>query len=261
MLLEWPPILLDEHKHWDKHNKCLKANDFNKRLSLRGKKEFRADLPPCFFVGQIEKSKIVLLGLNPGLNDKRMKAEKKIIKELGWEKAYLTFFDWFAKEGLYSQYYSRFAVFLSGYLGFEHFQKERRERYNLLGENIVNLDLIPYHSVKFTNKVVALPDLLDVYVKNLRAMLELVKPEVVFMNGAAFRPFLALLGVKPIHSPTVICVNEKKKRDLEIQYGYMELGQKNIWTVWLTNFLTGQSLAATNDGLFQAGKSVKSRID
>ena len=77
------------------------------------------------------------------------------------------------------------------------------------------------------------------------------------LAGAAFGPFLSILGVKPVHSPTVICVNETKKRDLEIQFGYMELGQKNIRTIWFTNFLTGQPLAATNDGLFVAGKKVR----
>jgi len=34
------------------------------------------------------------------------------------------------------------------------------------------------------------------------------------LAGAAFGPFLSILGVKPVHSPTVICVNEQRREIL-----------------------------------------------
>jgi len=259
MSLRWPSLVCKEYEHWENERQCLNARFLNSSLDLEGDSRFIEDRPPCFFAGRLGESKIMLLSLNPGFKGKRNLVEYRIFKERGWEETYLTFFDWFEKEGLSSPYYSRFAVFLSGYLGLDSFPVERRNRFRLLGENLVNIDLIPYHSVSFTIKVSRMTGMLEGYVENLKELVGLAKLEAIFMNGAVFKDLLPSLGVV-IDRYESLTVNKKQGRKLKVGLGHMHAGNNSIPAVWITNFLTGRTLAATNEGLFWAGKEIAGKM-
>ncbi len=122
----------------------MKAAEFNKIFAFS--EPLIADYPPCFFAGDLSKADYCLLGINPGYKEDDNKIERRIYDEKGWEKTYLTFFEWFRELNIRSPYCSRFAVFLAGVVG-NGFPQDRDTRYKLLAEHLVNVDLIPYHSV------------------------------------------------------------------------------------------------------------------
>lgn len=265
MSIKWPPLILKEYEHWNRVNDekercCLNAGFLNEVLRLKGDARLIKDRPPCFFVGRIGESKIMLLSLNPGFRGKRKEVEYSIFKERGWERTYLDFFKWFVENNLSSPYYSRFAVFLSGYLGYDSYPTDKRQRFELLDKNLVNVDLIPYHSKSFTNRVLEMRSkaktLLDDYIGNLRALMTIARPDVVFMNGAIFEELLTLFGVTESTKPFGFEVNEKYGRKLIAYSGTISVDGLKIKTIRFKNFLTGQALAATNEGLFQAGRSM-----
>lgn len=255
--VNWPLLVRKEYEHWEKENHCLNATELNSQLQLNEKTRFIEDRPPCFFAGRVGQSKILLISLNPGYKGKRKEIEYKVFNKHGWEETYFTFFDWFEKKGLSSQYYSRFAVFLSGYLGYESYPRKRKERYELLGENLVNMDLIPYHSRSFTNRVLKQVNMLKQYVDNLKEMIELADPDIVFLNGSLYSRFLPLLNITLSNEESFL-VNEKYDRWVKVGLGSMDLDRR---VVWFKNFLTGASLAATNDHLFRLGRDLRVLVE
>jgi len=259
MPLKWPSLVMKEYEHWfsekEGNRRCLNAARLNSSLNLKGDARFIENMPPCFLVGNVGESKTMLLSLNPGYKGERGKKEYEVFDSLGWKKAYLTFFDWFFEKGLSSPYYSRFAVFLSGYLGLDSFPPHRKERFELLGKNLINVDLIPYHSVSFKNSSGLLTKekpLLESYVENLKELIGLANPNVIFINGAIFKDLLTSLGV--VEKKTLkFVVNKRLDRSLVVYLGHMQIGDKKIKTIRFANFITSKSLAATNDCLFDAG--------
>ena len=253
----WPPLVREEYEYWEKENQCLNAGTLNTQLKLNSKTRFIEERPPCFFAGRIGLSKMLLISLNPGYKGKRKEVEFEVFNERGWEETYLTFFDWFEKRGLSSQYYSRFAVFLSGYLGYESYPTKRQQRYELLEKNLINMDLIPYHSRSFTNRVLKQGPLLELYVDNLKEMIELADPEIVFLNGSIYSRFLPLLNISLFDEESYL-VNSKHNRRVKVGLGSLGKGRQ---LVWFQNFLTGASLAATNDNLFRLGKDLRVQVE
>lgn len=169
---------------------------------------------------------------------------------LGWEETYLTFFEWFDRERIPSFYYSRYAVFLSGLLGHEK-APEKRKRIPLLSRNLVNLDLIPYHSrrISLHIKTEEQRKMITPYVQVLGALVKLCKPKALFMNGAVFKPILGEVGFS---EKSMIKVNKRLKAHLGECY--------ETRAIWFDKFLSGKSAGATNKELFDAGKKVKSRL-
>jgi hypothetical protein len=174
----------------------VNAEKFNAVFEFRDPtKRLRSDWPPVFFAGKVGARPFVLLSLNPG---KPTKTEIELYHKWGWKKTYLTFFDWFSFHRIGRPYYSRFAVFLSGLLGFRVFPNNRVRRFSLLAQNLVNLDLIPYHStgisLEFHSKKHQKFQLIKPYLRNLQELVQLCNPKVLFINGAVWQQLLHEIG-------------------------------------------------------------------
>ena len=247
--IPWPNLVRLEYAHFDKTGTGLNAAKFNRVFRFR--EGLISEYPPCFFAGDLRKSRFCLLGLNPGHNRKRKDVECRVYRERGWEQTYLAFFDWFGAEQIPSPYYSRIAVLLSGLLREKEIPKERKRRFQLLSENLINLDLIPYHSSGISLRIETREqrELIKPYLVTLIELVELCKPQILIINGAAFRPILKQTGFK---ERSTIKVNERLNA---------HIGQcLNSKTVWFDRFITGQSAAVTNRELHSAGKRIKETI-
>lgn len=243
----WPELVEREYAYFDKTKKCLKVDEFNRVFRFRPL--MIPDCAPVFFAGNVRQSPFCLLGLNPAYNEKNYAKERKIYNELGWEQTYVTFFDWALREKISSPYYSRFAVFLAGLLR-EEKPENREQRFQLLHENLVNLNLIPYHSTKislqenFTEKQ---KELIKPYLKTLEELVILFPRKALVMNGAALKFVQKEIGFKENSAP--VRVNEK----LQVYIGdcFSRIA------IWLDKFISGPSAAVTNEQLFDAGKRIK----
>jgi hypothetical protein len=255
MLIDWPKFVLDEHEYFDNHGKCLNVKQINGELNLNSNTRFIEDIPPCFFAGKIDKAKVVLLSLNPLYNKDNWEIESRIIEEKGWEEAYYTLFEWFETEKIRNNYYLQFSVLLSGYLGYDAFPPTTRGKYQLLNENLVNIDLMPYHSKKTDNKIIKMESLLDKYIQNLHDLVELSNPEVIFLNGRIYSELLNKFNIK-IGEEHEFVINSKYNIPIKIGVGKMETKDKTHNIFWLKSFLTSRNLHATYDNLINIGKEL-----
>jgi hypothetical protein len=262
--IDWPNLVEQEYCSWfsdnTKNRRCLHVSELNTSLGLTGKEIFIDEMPPCFLVGQIDKAKTMLIGLNPKYKCKNKDKEIQAIKDLGgWRNAYLTFFNWFLKRGLSSQYYSRFAVFLAGYQGVSPYPKLPEKRYELLGKYLINADLVPYHSISFRHSAELLSNekvLVDSYVENMKELILIAKKlKVIFLNGAIFKDLLESLNVTETKTRK-FDTNKRLGRKLLVHIGEMQISGKRIKTVRFDSFLTSRNLAATNECLFEMGKKL-----
>jgi len=244
----WPKLIIREYAYFDKTKKCLKVDEFNTLFKLR--EPLIQDCPPCFFAGNIKESPYWLVGLNPGYNKKRNQVEREIYDKLGWERTYLTFFDWFQSNKIGSSYYSRFAVFLAGFVGEEKIPKDREQRFRLLSENLVNVDLIPYHSVKISLHIKSEEQkrLISPYLEALRELSNEYKPKILFINGVAFKPILKEMNFV---EKSTIRVNDKLKAHIGKCFVEPALS-----AVWFDKFISGISARARNTQLYNAGKKM-----
>ncbi len=246
--LIFPKFIEDEYSYFDREKKCLNADKFNEVYGFHDPKCLRSDLPPVFFAGKVGERPFVLLSLNPG---KSNKIEFEKYKQDGWKKTYLNFFEWFSQEKIGSPYYSRFAVFLSGLLGEDAPPPNREHRLHLLSQNLVNLDLIPYHSegirLDFESRKKERIELIKPYLSNLMELVKICKPQVFFINGAAFKPLLNEMGFDEKSEP--IDVNSRLTAHIG-EYNFTK-------TVWFDKFISSPSARVTNNELFDAGKEIR----
>jgi hypothetical protein len=244
--------MMDEYDHFDKTMTCLRAEEINRVFNLNGRERLRPDCAPVFFVGNMQKSRFCLLGLNPAYNEKNYREEREVYKKLGWEATYHTFFDW-AGSKISSRYYSRFAVFLACFLSETEIPKDKVGRFQLLGRNLENFNLIPYHSEKFStqNFNEEQMELIRPYIENLRTLVKMSNPRAIFINGAPFRSVLTQIGFGKISAR--IPVN----KNLQAHIG--ECFRKPA--VWFDKFLTGRSAGpATNEELCGAGRKIREYV-
>lgn len=127
-----------------------KVNLLNDSLGLAGNSRLVSSVPPTYFAGSFEqdKRKSLIIGINPGYGEKNIQFESTL-RHSDWE-AYLdfhsNFFAYYGKSGNNINYYS----YLSGVLA-----KDREDLFGELGRfgycqnNLVNVDLLPYHSKGF----------------------------------------------------------------------------------------------------------------
>lgn len=162
-------------------------------------------------------------------------------------------FDWFLREGLYSRYYYSFAVFLAGLLG-EEMPVDRVTRLMLLDKNLVNVDLIPYHSERTSLHIETKKqeELVEPFVTTLRDLVQnMCKPKLVFFNGGRYtfeRP-LCMLGF-----------TEKEGKNIRTSKGKeftAHIGGLGTRAVWFDKFMSGAAVAATNCELFRAGQTLR----
>jgi len=258
---KWPELVVDEYHYFDKTNECLRAEEldrvFGNRLHLV------RNYPPCFFAGRVGASQFCLLGLNPGYSKGRSTVERRIYAEnaarygeKGWEETYLTFFEWFQRNNLGSRYYSRFAVLLSGILEEKEIPQDKANRYKLLAENLVNIDLIPYHSkrikLRYAQNDLHQKRLLKLYLGNLIRLIRLCKPRVLFIDGAPYRSLLkddlVNESLQFVEGELPIEINDRLRARMGVCLKFT--------TVWFDKFLTSPKAHPTNDELYIAGKKI-----
>lgn len=226
----------------------MRAEEFNRIFKFREEERLRSDCAPVFFAGNVKQSPFCLLGLNPAYKKENYDKERNILNERGWKQTYLKFFEW-AFEKISSQYYSRFAVFLSGLLGEEEYPENREGRFQILNKNLVNLNLIPYHSERIRlqgNFTAEQRKLIRPYLKTLEELVNCVPRKAVIMNGAPYEYVQNEIGFKEKSS---FWVNERLRA---------HIGECNFCrnTIWLDKFII-RAAAVTNDELFDAGKKNK----
>lgn len=132
----------------DKKLHKQKIRLLSSNLQLNGK--FIDSELPTFFAGDIESrtKKIIIVGINPGANEKNLKIEKQF-KEKNFE-SYLRFqTDFFRlykdKLKLPIKYYS----YLSTCFADKRAKTVDRNYFEFCQNNFINIDLIPYHSKNF----------------------------------------------------------------------------------------------------------------
>ena len=89
--------------------------------------------------------------------------------------------------------------------------------------------------------------------KSVKEMIEFADPDIIFINGALYKRFLPWLEIS-LNAEKSFLVNEKHDRWINVGLGTTALNRD---VIWFKNFLTGASLAATNDNLFYLGRELR----
>jgi len=103
-------------------------------------------LPTGFSGNYNRKDMIAILGINPGFAKKRDRAEENEIRKESWDsyrKFHQEFYKFFKRRGFESPYYTMFWHFFSGLNRID----ETENKWDFFDQNVLNLNLIPYHSV------------------------------------------------------------------------------------------------------------------
>jgi len=227
----------------DKFNLVFKFQDPINRL--------HSELQPVFFVGKIGQRPFVLISLNPG---KSTAIEIELYKKLGWKKTYLSFFEWFSQT---SPYYSYFAVFLSGLVGkpiSPPGQESKYRLFRLLSQNLVNLDLIPYHStgisLEFQSNKQMKFKLIESYLRNLEDLVKLCNPKVLFIKGAVWQHLLNEIG---FDTKTRERVNSRLTAHIGECFSRK--------AVWFDKFMSDKASGASYEQLFEAGHKIRAHCE
>jgi hypothetical protein len=191
------------------HNNHEKYKEKVKKLSDLFKLEFRDDFLPTYLVGNFEDDieyKYVLFSINPGFNEEQNKREEEL-KKNSW-KEYVdfikNFFNLFKQYGMKSPYYKRLSKLFSGLDPNENLDGYSKI-YDYYQKHLINIDLIPYHSIRFgiSNNLTKEQEEYLVersksninFVKNL---LEKICIKLIIFNGKLF--YLLLIENNLIHS-------------------------------------------------------------
>lgn len=153
---------------FSKHEYDNKLQDLSKILDL--KNGFKLDSPPTYFVGDVEsKDKIIVIGINPGAEEKNLKFEAKFRNE-NWNSYWdfhINFFKIYKEGGLPIKYYSYLRTcFDSNAIKDEHY-------FDYCNSNIVNIDLIPYHSSNFS--IILNKNIDKIYMEYFQSIIDFLK--------------------------------------------------------------------------------------
>ena len=250
--MKWPKRILEEYEAFDNRQYNLFAGDLVELF-------FDTSMPPCFFAGDLTKAKYGLLGLNPGLGEGRereLEEYKKLRKtnEFAWKELYYNFFSKMKEKNIYSNYYRQFAVLLSGVLGFSQIPKPK-DRYDLLQVNLVNFDLIPYHSKNF--KLGLIEDdkfhIIKPYIDITKNLIQKSSVEYLFINGKPWK-----LLVKSENNILDVIIERPIKffngKKTEVTAHFGKCMSKNF--VWFDKFITSIR-GLTNDNLHCIGREIR----
>lgn len=173
-------LFFDKHETYKKH-----VDSISEMFSFTGTDKLLSDYLPVAFAGRFsQKNSIVMFGLNPGFNEQLNPIEEK---EHGttWEdycKARSNLYVLFKKLDHPSPYCKiLFKLFSSMY--------DSNEQWDFFNDNIVNLNLIPYHSKsinlpsKFTES--QLQYLKESYFSHIE-FAQSIQPRMYIFNGNAW---------------------------------------------------------------------------
>ena len=270
----------EEYRHYNETSECKNAYEFEKLFEPN---KIVVCYPPCFYAGNPNTSNIAILGLNPGYKEKdnrtgynSNKVEYRIFeskKKNGypyaqWEDTYTNFFNHFKSSTdlrLKSRYYSRISILIAGIIGKSQEQfpiylsrKKREtgndERYSLLQEHIVNMDLIPYHSasIRFPSSLNEEQEkFLKPYLDNLRKLIK-SNVKLILLNGKIWG--LDSLGWRKEQGDP--CITTVKKNSTFNVFPGEWFGKK---AVHIPRFLTGKE-GLTNQELYKIGSEIREKL-
>lgn len=144
----------------------------------------KTNVYPVYFTGDLKhpKGKTIFIGINPGYNQERNREEQKYLQKHGLFDGYCHIFSKYFKkhsQGLSSRYYANVAGFLKRY------KNIRKIDWDWLQDNLINLELIPYHSVAAGG--IRINDLRHYhrrYFLPLLKILDYIQPQgPIFING------------------------------------------------------------------------------
>jgi len=227
--MEWPKRVLEEYEAF--HN-----GQYNRFPASLIELIFDTSMPPCFFAGNLKDAKYGLLGLNPGLTKHRekelelynetRKANKSVLDDF-----YGKLFTIFKENNIYSNYYEKFSVLLCGVLNIVNIP-ERLDRYDLLQENLVNFDLIPYHSTSFKIGEIQeehLP-ILKPCIETTKELIQMSSTEYLFISGRPWKLFVKKKqDVLDVEIEDKMCFfKEDKNKSFKAHFGVC-LDRKFVW--------------------------------
>ena len=169
-----------------------KVKKINKSFKLKKTWRFHTQLAPKFWAGDIDKPpKFIVVSLNPGLNKVRKKSMESDAQ--GWKEYKENRKSWFKKRKDFqkSPYWKQVNKFICGMEG-EKPKKEINADY--ITENVLNLNLFPYHSKETKDY----PDTfnvkdLKIVIDNLDLLFDLIeakKPKYCFFSGKIWETLL-----------------------------------------------------------------------
>jgi len=248
--MEWPRRLLEEYEafHNGQHNRFP--------ASLIGL-IFDTSMPPCFFAGNLKGAKYGLLGLNPGLTkhhkkelelyNKTRKANKSVLDDF-----YGKLFTIFKAYNIRSDYYYKFSVLLCGVLNIANIPKPL-DRYDLLQENLVNFDLIPYHSTSY--KIGEIQEkhlsILKPYIETTKELIQMSSTEYLFISGKPWKLLVEDEQNKQDDEDKMCFFKGDKLKSFSAQFGVW-LGRKFVWFDKFVTSIRG----ITNKDLYYVGEQI-----
>jgi hypothetical protein len=147
---------------------------------------------PVYFAGDIARpnEKKIIVGINPGYSKARNIEEQKFLRQMGLFDGYCKIFsDYFAirEKGLIP-YYANVAGFLKRFYGLKE-----EITWHWLQENLINLEMVPYHSVSSNGLRINDPvKYRDTHFEILLRIIRYLNPtQPIFFNG--FPPFADIL--------------------------------------------------------------------
>jgi len=250
--MEWPRRVLEEYEayHNGQHNRFPAS-----LIELI----FDTSMPPCFFAGNLKGAKYGLLGLNPGLTRDRekeldcyneiRKANKSVLDDF-----YGKLFTIFKEKRIRSNYYYKFSVLLCGVLNIANIPKPL-DRYDLLQENLVNFDLIPYHSTSY--KIGEIQEkhllILKTYIEITKELIRMSSTEYIFISGKPWKLLVEdkqeVLDVKIKDKKCFF--KEDKLKSFSAHFGVW-LGRKFVWFDKFVTSIRG----ITNKDLYYVGEQI-----
>ena len=220
---------------------------------------FDTSVPPCFFAGNLKGAKFGLLGLNPGLTKDHKKELELYQKTLKDNKSVLDdfygkLFTIFKENDIGIQYYYKFSVLLCGVLNIANIPKPL-DRYDLLQENLVNFDLIPYHSTSFKIGEIQKKHLpiLKPYIETTKELIQMSSTEYLFISG---RPWKLLVkeeqDVLDVETEDEMCFFEGDIWKSFLAHFGVCLGRKFVWFEKFVTSLRG----ITYKDLYYVGEQI-----
>ena len=172
------------------------VNRVSDLLQLSGGSALRSEILPTYMVGDYhDQRKIVVLGMNPHFDEERNRIEEAY-KNGTWKKYdnfIRTFFSFFKTKSVPSEYFSRLGRLFSGIERRPPFTLDESYAYDQ--QNLINIDLVPYHSATFNPRPTnGAQNYLFARLERMLSFVEGVHPRIMFFNGGLYYELMKQRG-------------------------------------------------------------------
>lgn len=180
----------------DKGKYKSKVDEISKILRLKDDCKLQSEYMPTYYTGNLnQKNPIVLVGFNPGFDEEQNNKEDNLKSE----DYFGNFFTEFYNAGFSNRYYERnLAKLLAGILDKKIPNTKNKRQFiyqELYQKNVVNIDLIPYHSKQFNldKNLISKDTSIKNYITKRKQRffsyleeLEELSPKLVILNGSIY---------------------------------------------------------------------------